>query len=361
VTKELVIEPKKTAAGFLGELWAYRELFFFLAWRDILVRYKQTAIGITWSVLRPLLTMIVLTIVFGKIARLPSGGAPYPVLVFAAMLPWQFFSNTLSESSNSLISNAQMVSKVYFPRLIIPTTSMVVSLVDFVIAFGILIALMLWYGFYPDSRILVLPALLLLAMITSLGTGIGLGPQCKISRLPLRDPVCRTVWAVHLPSWIQQRPRPRAVASALFHQPNGRRHRRLPVGDTRRRDAHLLARIPALRRARPAALHHRCPLFPEDRAILRGCDLAVTTAISIENLSKRYIIGHQRREGYATLRDVLMHKLRGLAQRIRHPLSVNAENTQLEEFWALKDINLEIAEGECVGVSVATGRASQRS
>jgi len=171
VTKELVIEPKKTAAGFLGELWAYRELFFFLAWRDILVRYKQTAIGITWSVLRPLLTMIVLTIVFGKIAKLPSGGAPYPVLVFAAMLPWQFFSNTLSESSNSLISNAQMVSKVYFPRLIIPTTSMVVSLVDFVIAFGILIALMLWYGFYPDSRILVLPALLLLAMITSLGIG----------------------------------------------------------------------------------------------------------------------------------------------------------------------------------------------
>lgn len=169
--KELLIEPKKTAAGFLEELWAYRELFFYLAWRDILVRYKQTAIGIAWSVLRPLLTMIVLTIVFGKVAKLPSGGVPYPILVFAAMLPWQFFSNTLSESANSLISNAQMVSKVYFPRLIIPTTSMVVSLVDFVISFVILMALMLWYGFYPDWRMLVLPALLLIAVITSLGIG----------------------------------------------------------------------------------------------------------------------------------------------------------------------------------------------
>jgi lipopolysaccharide transport system permease protein len=169
--KELIIEPKKTAAGFLGELWAYRELFFFLACRNILVRYKQTAIGLAWSVLRPLFTMVVLTIVFGKIAKLPSGGAPYPVLVFAAMLPWQFFSNTLTDSSNSLISNVQMVSKVYFPRLIIPTTSMVVNLVDFAVAFGILLVLMLWYGFYPQWRMLILPALLLIAMLTSLGIG----------------------------------------------------------------------------------------------------------------------------------------------------------------------------------------------
>ena len=169
--QEVIIEPRKRPAAVLRELWEYRDLFYFLAWRDILVRYKQTMIGIAWSVLRPLLTMIVLTIVFGKIAKLPSGSAPYPVLVFAAMLPWQFFSNTLSESSNSLIANSQMISKIYFPRLIIPTTSMIVSLVDFLIAFGLLIVLMLWYGVIPSARILVLPALLVLAMITSLGIG----------------------------------------------------------------------------------------------------------------------------------------------------------------------------------------------
>lgn len=168
---EIVIEPKKSSGAFLKELWAYRELFYFLAWRDILVRYKQTVIGIAWSVLRPLLTMIVFTIIFGKIAKLPSGDVPYPILVFAAMLPWQFFSNTVSESSNSLISNANMITKVYFPRIIIPTTSMIVSLVDFCISFAILLVLMVWYSFYPGWRVLVLPGLLGLAVLTSLGVG----------------------------------------------------------------------------------------------------------------------------------------------------------------------------------------------
>ncbi|MBI5450853.1 MAG: ABC transporter permease [Gammaproteobacteria bacterium] len=170
-TKQTIIQPGRTARGFLLELVEYRDLFFFLAWRDILVRYKQTVIGIAWSVLRPVLTMVVFVIVFGKIAKLPSDGAPYALLVFAAMLPWQFFANTVTESSNSLIANAQMVSKVYFPRIIIPTTAMVVSLVDFAIAFVLLLGLMLWYGVWPDVRFLILPLLLVLAMITSLGIG----------------------------------------------------------------------------------------------------------------------------------------------------------------------------------------------
>ncbi len=168
---ETIIEPRKTAKRFWQELWAYRELFYFLAWKDILVRYKQTAIGVAWSVARPLLTMLVFTVIFGKIAKLPSGNVPYPILVYAAMLPWQFFSNTLTESSNSLISNANMISKVYFPRIIIPTTSMVVSLIDFMISFMILGGLMVWYGFYPDEKVLILPLFLVLAMLTSLGTG----------------------------------------------------------------------------------------------------------------------------------------------------------------------------------------------
>jgi len=172
-TPTLIIEPGKSAGRYWADLWRYRELFFFLSWRDILVRYKQTVIGIAWSVLRPLLTMIVFTIIFGKFAKFPSeGGAPYPILVFAAMLPWQLFANTLSETSNSLITNASMISKVYFPRLIIPASAVIVGLVDFIISFFILVLLMLWYGFTPDWQVLALPLFIILALATALGTGI---------------------------------------------------------------------------------------------------------------------------------------------------------------------------------------------
>jgi len=168
---DIIIEPKKGIKHYWRELYSYRELFLFLAWRDILVRYKQTVIGIAWSVLRPLLTMIVFTIVFGKLAKMPSNGIPYPILVYSAMLPWQFFSNTISESGNSLISNANMISKIYFPRIIIPTTSMIVSLIDFFISSVILSIIMFYYKFVPTIYILFIPFLLILAIITSLGIG----------------------------------------------------------------------------------------------------------------------------------------------------------------------------------------------
>ncbi len=171
---DLIIEPGKGIKQYWHDLWKYRELFYFLAWRDILVRYKQTIIGIAWSVVRPFLTMIVLTIIFGKLAKFPSGDAPYPILVFAAMLPWQMFANALSESSNSLIVNANLLSKIYFPRIIMPISSVIVSLVDFLISFGLLAILMLWYGFVPGLMILVLPLFLLLALLAALGCGIWL-------------------------------------------------------------------------------------------------------------------------------------------------------------------------------------------
>jgi lipopolysaccharide transport system permease protein len=139
---EIVIEAGRTEQQYWRDLWRYRELFYFLAWRDILVRYKQTAIGVIWALLRPLLTMIVFTVVFGRIAKMPSGGIPYPILVFAAMLPWQFFSMSLSEASNSLVGNANLISKVYFPRLIIPAGAVITSMVDFLISF-ILLAILL--------------------------------------------------------------------------------------------------------------------------------------------------------------------------------------------------------------------------
>jgi len=174
-SNRLVIEPGRGAAHYWRDLLRYRELFYFLAWRDILVRYKQTVIGVAWSVLRPLLTMVVFTVIFGRLAKLPTeAGAPYAVMVFAAMLPWQLFANALSETSNSLINNTAMISKVYFPRLIVPGSSVIVGLVDFLISFGILALLMLWYQFIPDWRVVMLPLFLLLALAAALGAGVWL-------------------------------------------------------------------------------------------------------------------------------------------------------------------------------------------
>jgi len=172
--KELVIEAGRTESQYWKDLWRYRELFYFLAWRDILVRYKQTAIGIAWALIRPFLTMIVFTVVFGQLAKLPSQGVPYPILVFAGMLPWQFFSNALSECSNSLVGNANLISKVYFPRLIVPTSAVIVSFVDFLISGMILLGLMAWYNFVPDWRILTLPIFILIACAASMGVGLWL-------------------------------------------------------------------------------------------------------------------------------------------------------------------------------------------
>lgn len=171
---ELIIEAGRTERQYWRDLWHYRELFYFLAWRDILVRYKQTVIGIAWALIRPFLTMVVFTVVFGRIAKLPSEGVPYPILVFAAMLPWQFFANALSESSNSLITNANLLSKVYFPRLIVPTSAVIVSFVDFLISGMILLGLMAWYNYVPGWQILTLPFFILIAFAAAMGAGLWL-------------------------------------------------------------------------------------------------------------------------------------------------------------------------------------------
>jgi lipopolysaccharide transport system permease protein len=173
-TEVLVIEAGHTELHYWRDLWRYRELFYFLAWRDILVRYKQTAIGIAWAVIRPLLTMVVFTVVFGKLGKFPSEGVPYPILVYAAMLPWQFFASSLSDASGSLIGNANLISKVYFPRLIVPASAVITSFVDFLIAGVIMLALMAWYGFWPDWRIVALPLFMLLAFAAAMGAGLWL-------------------------------------------------------------------------------------------------------------------------------------------------------------------------------------------
>lgn len=171
--EEIIIEAGHTEKQYWRDLWRYRELFFFLAWRDVLVRYKQTVIGVAWSVIRPVLTMIVFTIVFGRLASLPSeGGAPYPILVFAALLPWQLFANALSESSQSVVANANMLSKVYFPRLIVPGSAVIVCLVDFLISFLVLMLMMAWYDFWPGWQIFAIPMCLAICLFVAFGLGL---------------------------------------------------------------------------------------------------------------------------------------------------------------------------------------------
>jgi len=168
-----VIEPGRQERDYWRDLWRYRELFQVLAWRDLSVRYKQTAIGVLWALIRPLLTMVVFTIVFGRIAQLPSDGStPYALMVFAGMLPWTFFSTGLAEASNSLVNSANLISKVYFPRLIVPIATVVVAFVDFLISFAILIGLFVWYRFLPSWHMIYLPLFTILAFLASIGPAL---------------------------------------------------------------------------------------------------------------------------------------------------------------------------------------------
>ena len=169
----VVIEPGQHERHYWRDLWRYRELFYVLAWRDLAVRYKQTVIGAAWALIRPLLTMIIFTVIFGRIAKLPSDGStPYPLMVFAGMLPWTFFSTGLGDAANSLVGNGPLIGKVYFPRLIVPTATLVVAFADLLISFALLVGMMAWYRFAPGWQILALPAFIALAFFASIGPAL---------------------------------------------------------------------------------------------------------------------------------------------------------------------------------------------
>jgi lipopolysaccharide transport system permease protein len=174
LSDELIIGAGQTGRQYWRDFWTYRELLYFLTWRDLLIRYKQTVVGVAWSLIRPFLTMVVLTVVFGRLGKMPSGGVPYPILVLCGILPWQFFSTTVAESGGSLVINSNLISKVYFPRLIIPLSSTITGLVDLVISGLFLGALMIWYGVVPSPAIMVLPLFVLLAFSATLGAGLWL-------------------------------------------------------------------------------------------------------------------------------------------------------------------------------------------
>lgn len=169
------IEPSKGWVSLnLSELWEYRELLYFLTWRDIKVRYKQTVLGVLWAIIQPFFTMVIFSLFFGKLAKIPSDGIPYPIFAYAALVPWTFFANGLNQSSNSLVGGARLVQKVYFPRLVIPISSVMAGVVDFILAFSVLIIMMLFYGVMPTYNMIWLPFLLLLALVTALGVGFWL-------------------------------------------------------------------------------------------------------------------------------------------------------------------------------------------
>jgi lipopolysaccharide transport system permease protein len=177
------IEPSKAWVSLgLRDLWQYRELLFFLAWRDIKVRYKQTALGAAWAVIQPLFTMLVFTLFFGRLAKVPSDGIPYPLFSYTALLPWQLFAYALTESSNSVVANERLITKIYFPRLVVPLASILAGLVDFVIAFTLVVGMMVWYGVRPTWAVLTLPFFVILAMATALGVGLWLSALNVIYR-----------------------------------------------------------------------------------------------------------------------------------------------------------------------------------
>ena len=215
----------------LDALWAYRELLFFLCWRDLKVRYKQTALGAAWAVIQPLFTMTVFSVFFGRLAQIPSDGISYPIFAYAALVPWGFFANSLNNSSNSLVDSANLLRKVYFPRLAIPLATVLSGVVDCAIAFAVLLGMMLYYHITPTANIMWLPLLLLLALVTALGVGLWLSAlNVRYHDVRYTVPFMVQTLVVCHPRRLPQQPAGRALAHALRHQPDGRGGRGLPLG-----------------------------------------------------------------------------------------------------------------------------------
>jgi lipopolysaccharide transport system permease protein len=227
----LVIEPGRMEKNYWADLWRYRELFIILVWRDLSVRYKQTIIGIAWALLRPFLTTVVFTVIFGRVAGLPSDGkVPYVLLVCAGMLPWTLFSTSLSDASHSLIDNERLISKVYFPRLIVPTATVLTAFVDFLISFFILLGLLAYYQYVPGWHMLLLPLFVVLTLLASLGPGLWITAlNVKYRDFRYVIPFFSTVWPVCLPSRLQQPCHPTTMAAALQPQSPSGGNRRIPL------------------------------------------------------------------------------------------------------------------------------------
>ena len=278
---DLSSNPARADRQYWRDLLRYRELFYVLAWRDVSVRYKQTAIGVAWALMQPLLTMLIMTVVFGNVANLPSEGqAPYALMVFAAMLPWAFFSTSLSTASQSLVGNAQLISKVYFPRMIVPASAVITAFVDFLVSFLILVGMMAWCRFWPDWRILTLPLFMALAFLAAIGPGLSITAlNVKYRDFRYVIPFLVQFGLYVSPVGLQQRGHPPSIRRPGLHplraQSDGGRDRRLPLGDPGRRGKDLLARLPPLPAGGRRPAGHWNPLLSQDREDLRGHNIGV--------------------------------------------------------------------------------------
>ena len=300
-----VIRPSRGWVAInVREFWAYRELLFFLTWRDIKVRYKQTVLGAAWALLQPILTMVVFSVFFGRLAKMPSDGIPYPLFALAGLIPWQLFSYALSQSSNSVVANKNLVSKVYFPRLIVPLAAVLSGLVDFAIAFAVLLVMMFYYGFTPGPAIIAIPFAIVLTVMTALAIGsVAFGAQRALPRRAVHDSVPDAVLDVRDTDRVSGEPRPGAFSRSLRHQPDGRRRRVFSMGSVR---SHWRIDVAdrALERGHGDGVCGWRRLFSQGREDLRRSGVApMAAAITARDVSKLYRLGH--RERYGSLREVL--------------------------------------------------------
>ena len=326
----------------LRELWAHRELLVFFAWRDLKVRYKQTALGVAWAVLQPLFMMVVFSVFFGNLAKVSSDGLPYPIFAYCGLLPWQLFAYALTNAANSFVANERLVTKVYFPRVTLPVSSVLAGLVDFAIAFVLLLALMAYYGCAPSPAILALPFFLLLAVGAAIAVGLGLSAlNVRYRDVRYTLPFLTQIWLFATPiaypsSLVPERWRPLYALN-----PDGGRRGRLPLGAARRPAAARDDGRRVVPGGRRRALREPA-LFRARRAQLRRRGVMGSLAIRARGIGKRYRIGAA--EPYRTFREALVLAARAPLRALR------GKREEPPTVWALRDVSFDVRPGEVVGI-----------
>ena len=349
---KIVIVPSK---GWMpvkfSELVEYRDLFYFFTWRDLKVRYKQTILGIFWAILQPLITMVIFSLFFGRLANVPSDGLPYPIFSYTALVPWTFFANGVTQASNSLVQNANMIKKIYFPRLIMPVSAVLGGLLDFALAFLVLLGMMVFYRIYPTANVIWLPVFLLLAIITTIGVSMWLSALNVLFRdIRYIVPFLNAGLAIFDADCISQQPDPRKTPAAIRVKSYGRGCRRLSLGIAWNR---LLSWPYAARILLGCSIvpDHRCLLLPAHGKIIRGHNLMAEIAIHTASVSKVFNIGSRQKQ-FDRFSDQFLASVSAPFRRFGKILhgEVSGATGMEETFWALSDINFDVQHGETIGI-----------